>query len=87
MWHAGALEWTSYSARGASVSATGRRKNPRWSEAEEEAFKLLVNTYGQGNWKKVMAAGRDQGVICPDRSEVDLKGKWRNMYKKKSSAA
>eukprot|EP00959_Pyramimonas_sp_CCMP1952_P462219 9482891-Pyramimonas_sp.AAC.1 len=87
MWHAGAPEWTSSSARrGASVSATGRRRNPKWSKAEEKAFERLVNTYGQGMWKQIMVAGRDEGVICPNRSEVDLKDKWRNMTKKKNRA-
>jgi hypothetical protein len=75
------LGWTDCSPRDAGGS---RRRNLRWSKEEEEGFKLLVNTFGVGSWKKVLTTGQAQGVIVDTRTEVDLKDKWRNMQRKEA---
>ncbi|WOL09429.1 hypothetical protein Cni_G18182 [Canna indica] len=54
----------------------GRRKVKRWSVAEEDALKRGVAKHGRGNWKLIRKAYAD---IFQDRTEVDLKDKWRNM--------
>ncbi|XP_062081603.1 uncharacterized protein LOC133788227 [Humulus lupulus] len=53
-----------------------RRKVKRWSLLEEDTLRDGVNKYGRGNWKLILNSYRD---IFEERTEVDLKDKWRNM--------
>ncbi|KAL6182005.1 hypothetical protein ACLB2K_043428 [Fragaria x ananassa] len=55
-----------------------RRKNKRWSLQEEDMLRTCVQKYGIGRWKCILEAHRD---VFEDRTEVDLKDKWRNMTK------
>ncbi|XP_047311829.1 uncharacterized protein LOC124915199 isoform X2 [Impatiens glandulifera] len=54
----------------------GKRKKRRWSIVEEDTLRAGVEKYGKGNWKFILNAYRD---ILVQRTEVDLKDKWRNM--------
>lgn len=56
----------------------GRRKFKRWSVEEEDALREGVKMFGRGSWKAILDFKRD---IFDDRTEVDLKDKWRNMTK------
>ncbi|WVZ18017.1 hypothetical protein V8G54_005339 [Vigna mungo] len=58
------------------TAITKRRKVKRWSQLEEETLKNGVETFGRGNWKLILNAHKD---IFEERTEVDLKDKWRNM--------
>ncbi|XP_040991921.1 uncharacterized protein LOC121238899 [Juglans microcarpa x Juglans regia] len=53
-----------------------RRKVKRWTLLEEETLRTGVQKYGKGNWKLILNCYRD---IFEERTEVDLKDKWRNM--------
>ncbi|KAB5530219.1 hypothetical protein DKX38_020300 [Salix brachista] len=53
-----------------------RRKPKRWSQEEEDALRESVKKYGKGNWKLIWNSRRD---VFQERTEVDLKDKWRNM--------
>ncbi|EEF43704.1 uncharacterized protein LOC8275316 isoform X2 [Ricinus communis] len=53
-----------------------RRKIKRWSVEEEDALRESVQRFGRGNWKLILNSKRH---IFVDRTEVDLKDKWRNM--------
>lgn len=53
-----------------------RRKFKRWSASEEETLRIGVEKYGRGNWKVILNAYRD---VFDERTEVDLKDKWRNL--------
>ncbi|GMY30699.1 telomeric repeat-binding factor 1 [Fagus crenata] len=53
-----------------------RRKMKRWSLLEEDTLRTGVERYGKGNWKIILNEHRD---IFEERTEVDLKDKWRNM--------
>ncbi|KAF4387417.1 hypothetical protein F8388_011565 [Cannabis sativa] len=53
-----------------------RRKVKRWSLLEEDTLRDGVNKYGRGNWKLILNSYSD---IFEERTEVDLKDKWRNM--------
>ncbi|VFQ80113.1 unnamed protein product [Cuscuta campestris] len=55
---------------------TKRRKIKKWSLIEEDTLRTGVQKFGKGNWKFILHAYRD---IFEDRTEVDLKDKWRNM--------
>ncbi|KAM5574187.1 hypothetical protein ABKV19_013597 [Rosa sericea] len=55
-----------------------RRKVKRWSIHEEDMLRAGVQEYGKGNWKLILDAYRD---VFEERTEVDLKDKWRNMSK------
>ncbi|XP_009374383.2 LOW QUALITY PROTEIN: uncharacterized protein LOC103963301 [Pyrus x bretschneideri] len=59
-----------------NVKLTKRRKVKRWSLLEEETLRTGVQKYGKGNWKLILNSYRD---IFEERTEVDLKDKWRNM--------
>lgn len=52
------------------------RKKMRWSTIEEDTLRTAVLKYGKGNWKLMLNMYRD---IFVDRTEVDLKDKWRNL--------
>ncbi|KAJ6433315.1 hypothetical protein OIU84_017082 [Salix udensis] len=53
-----------------------RRKPKRWSQEEEDALRESVKKYGKGNWKLIWNSKRS---VFQERTEVDLKDKWRNM--------
>nr|XP_023913427.1 uncharacterized protein LOC112025000 isoform X1 [Quercus suber] len=53
-----------------------RRRLKRWSLLEEDTLRTGVQKYGKGNWKLILNSYRD---IFDERTEVDLKDKWRNM--------
>ncbi|GFQ04747.1 telomere repeat-binding factor 4 [Phtheirospermum japonicum] len=55
----------------------GNRKQ-KWTEEEEEALKVGVAKHGAGKWKIILV----DSELAPkfmNRSNVDLKDKWRNM--------
>uniref|UniRef100_A0A7N2L3A6 Myb-like domain-containing protein n=2 Tax=Quercus lobata TaxID=97700 RepID=A0A7N2L3A6_QUELO len=53
-----------------------RRTIKRWSLLEEDTLRTGVQKFGKGNWKLILNSHRD---IFEERTEVDLKDKWRNM--------
>ncbi|KAF7152370.1 hypothetical protein RHSIM_Rhsim01G0242800 [Rhododendron simsii] len=53
-----------------------RRKVKKWSPLEEDTLRTGVQKLGMGNWKVILNAYRE---IFEERTEVDLKDKWRNM--------
>ncbi|BFG33737.1 hypothetical protein CerSpe_200110 [Prunus speciosa] len=55
---------------------TKRRKAKRWSLLEEDTLRTGVQKYGAGNWKFILNSYHE---IFEERTEVDLKDKWRNM--------
>lgn len=55
-----------------------RRRRRPWSLQEEETLRDGVNRFGQGNWKLIRNC---YSVVFEDRTEVDLKDKWRNMMR------
>ncbi|XP_010031230.3 telomeric repeat-binding factor 2 isoform X1 [Eucalyptus grandis] len=59
-----------------SLKVSGRRKAKRWSLEEEETLRNGVQRFGKGNWKLILHCYRH---IFEERTEVDLKDKWRNM--------
>ncbi|XP_014499417.1 uncharacterized protein LOC106760502 [Vigna radiata var. radiata] len=59
-----------------SNAFTKRRKTKRWSHLEEETLKNGVEKFGRGNWKLILNAHKD---IFEERTEVNLKDKWRNI--------
>ncbi|XAR62891.1 hypothetical protein NMG60_11017808 [Bertholletia excelsa] len=58
---------------------TKRRKPKKWSVVEEDTLRAAVLKYGQGNWKFILNQHRD---IFEERTDVDLKDKWRNMTRR-----
>lgn len=57
---------------------TRKRKKRRWTTIEEDTLRTGVQKYGKGNWKLILNMYRD---IFEDRTEVDLKDKWRNLIR------
>ncbi|CAL5386295.1 unnamed protein product [Camellia sinensis] len=55
-----------------------RRKIKRWSTLEEDTLRTGVQKFGRGNWKLILNSYCD---IFEERTEVDLKDKWRNMIR------
>ncbi|GMH13058.1 hypothetical protein Nepgr_014899 [Nepenthes gracilis] len=53
-----------------------RRKRKKWCPEEEETLRTGVKKYGIGNWKLILNVYRN---IFEERTEVDLKDKWRNL--------
>ncbi|KAI5679416.1 hypothetical protein M9H77_10366 [Catharanthus roseus] len=53
-----------------------RRRPKRWSTLEEETLRSAVDKYGSGSWKLILMANRE---VFGERTQVDLKDKWRNM--------
>lgn len=53
-----------------------RRKIRKWTSDEEEALRTAVKKYGKGNWKLILG---ENITVFEERTEVDLKDKWRNM--------
>ncbi|XP_078442175.1 uncharacterized protein LOC144711910 isoform X2 [Wolffia australiana] len=57
-----------------------RRKIKKWPAEEEESLRTAVEKYGTGVWKFILQRHPE---LFTDRTEVDLKDKWRNMTRKK----
>ncbi|KAF8402494.1 hypothetical protein HHK36_010579 [Tetracentron sinense] len=55
-----------------------RRTIKKWSSLEEDTLRTAVQKYGKGNWKLILNCFRE---IFEERTEVDLKDKWRNMIR------
>lgn len=55
-----------------------RRKIKRWSTLEEDTLRTAVQKYGKGQWKLILNMYPD---IFEERTEVDLKDKWRNLVR------
>ncbi|KAB2616684.1 hypothetical protein D8674_023272 [Pyrus ussuriensis x Pyrus communis] len=53
-----------------------RRKVKRWSLLEEDTLRTGVQKYGEGSWSLILKSYSD---IFKERTQVDLKDKWRNM--------
>ncbi|GAB2264228.1 hypothetical protein Droror1_Dr00026362 [Drosera rotundifolia] len=53
-----------------------RRKRKKWTPVEEDTLVEGIKRFGEGNWKVINLAYRD---VFVDRTDVDLKDKWRNM--------
>ncbi|XP_048425492.1 uncharacterized protein LOC103945953 isoform X4 [Pyrus x bretschneideri] len=53
-----------------------RRKVKRWSLLEEDTLRTGVQKYGEGSWSLILKSYYD---IFKERTQVDLKDKWRNM--------
>ncbi|PKU83083.1 telomeric repeat-binding factor 2-like [Dendrobium catenatum] len=53
-----------------------RRKVRKWTLLEEETLLKAVREHGKGNWKTILIC---YPSIFEERTEVDLKDKWRNM--------
>ncbi|CAN1785862.1 Telomere repeat-binding factor 5 [Linum perenne] len=49
-----------------------------WSFEEEITLRNGIQEFGPGLWKEILNSRRDQFT---NRTEVDLKDKWRNMSK------
>ncbi|XAR54507.1 hypothetical protein NMG60_11029660 [Bertholletia excelsa] len=58
---------------------TKRRKPKKWSLVEEDTLRAAVLKYGQGNWKFILNQHHD---VFEERTDVDLKDKWRNMTRR-----
>ncbi|CAH2033508.1 unnamed protein product [Thlaspi arvense] len=55
-----------------------RQRKNKWTEEEEEVLLAGIAKYGAGKWK-YMYNDPDFAAQLPDRTNVDLKDKWRNM--------
>ncbi|KAK8945481.1 Telomere repeat-binding factor 3 [Platanthera guangdongensis] len=55
---------------------TKRRKIRKWTLLEEDTLRTAVTKYGKGSWKLILGANL---TVFEERTEVDLKDKWRNM--------
>ncbi|CAI0556730.1 unnamed protein product [Linum tenue] len=53
-----------------------RRKKRKWTVEEETALYNGVQQFGVGSWKEILSSRRQS---FNNRTEVDLKDKWRNM--------
>ncbi|XP_047313102.1 uncharacterized protein LOC124916431 [Impatiens glandulifera] len=59
-------------------SSSIRRRRKFWSNLEEDTLRDGVKKFGHGNWKSILEHYKD---IFEERTEVDLKDKWRNMMR------
>ncbi|CAH8381172.1 unnamed protein product [Eruca vesicaria subsp. sativa] len=55
----------------------GKEKN-KWTVEEEDALLAGVTKHGPGKWKNILRDPEFALVLC-DRSNIDLKDKWRNL--------
>ncbi|BFG43502.1 hypothetical protein CerSpe_297760 [Prunus speciosa] len=53
-----------------------RRKVNKWSSLENDTLRAGVEQYGVGRWKLILTS--NQGIFG-ERTQVDLKDKWRNL--------
>ncbi len=56
----------------------GRKGQRLWTVDEEELLYQGVLQYGEGTWSVI----RDKWFCGRERSNVDIKDKWRNMKRK-----
>ncbi|KAJ7520596.1 hypothetical protein O6H91_19G012300 [Diphasiastrum complanatum] len=59
-----------------SMYQAHRRRHQKWSKLEEDTLRKGVARHGKGRWKLILQKHLD---IFQDRTEVDLKDKWRNV--------
>lgn len=71
-------------AAAAVMRAGEARRRRRWTTEEEMALMEGVRTHGAGAWKAILLSAR---AVFGDRSQVDLKDKWRNMNSKSARPA
>ncbi|KAH6757718.1 hypothetical protein C2S52_023327 [Perilla frutescens var. hirtella] len=57
----------------------------KWTAVEEEALKAGVVKHGAGKWKNILVDSEFRQILA-NRSNVDLKDKWRNMGGQSSGA-
>lgn len=79
------LQRLAVSTRGSRVIAamshskrnSGQPKQ-KWTHEEEQALRIGVKSYGVGKWRLIQ---KDDacGPVLANRSNVDLKDKWRNL--------
>ncbi|XP_072958341.1 uncharacterized protein [Typha angustifolia] len=55
-----------------------RKRRKKWSPLEEETLRKAVERHGAGRWKFIKNC---HPKIFKDRTEVDLKDKWRNLMR------
>lgn len=55
-----------------------RRVIKKWTQEEVDTLKREVQKYGKGRWKMILLKNKD---VLQDRTEVDIKDKWRNLEK------
>lgn len=60
-----------------SENLVSSRKRRMWTEEEEARLIKGVNTYGRGNWVLIR-----KKMHLTERTNVELKDKWRNISKK-----
>lgn len=58
---------------------TKRRKKKKWSQWEEDNLRTGIKLIGEGNWKSIL-----RSYAFDERTEVDLKDKWRNLKRYES---
>ena len=66
-----------------NIAGVKRRPNRWWSNEEVAVLKAGLFKYGPGSWAKIL---REHGDILCNRTQVDLKDKWRNMRRNKEDA-
>ena len=54
-----------------------RRKSRKWTEEEVKKLRSGISDYGEGSWSKIFTTL----FFNSDRTQVDLKDKWRNISK------
>lgn len=60
------------------VDGTGKRTRIPWTVQEEAALVKAVSVHGEGQWALILAHA-DYAHILTQRSNVDLKDKWRSL--------
>lgn len=66
-----------------NMTGVKRRPNRWWSEEEVQVLKAGLFKYGPGAWAKIL---REHGDVLCNRTQVDLKDKWRNMRRNHDDA-
>lgn len=61
-----------------AMSCKRKRGYSRWTEEEETALRVGVTRYGEGKWKRILC-DPELAKFFVDRSNVDLKDKWRTL--------
>mmetsp|Transcript_22633 Transcript_22633/g.57948 ORF Transcript_22633/g.57948 Transcript_22633/m.57948 type:complete len:528 (+) Transcript_22633:540-2123(+) len=60
------------------MSCKRKRGYSRWTEEEETALRVGIGRYGEGKWKRILC-DPELAKFFVDRSNVDLKDKWRTL--------